>query len=704
MKRLNSQLSHDAAAVTPAYWEALKEAVMQTHKLEPFAQVEDVRLPGFRYLPSENMPPRFEILEGDAPYTATTTWKSEYANYLPKGVGKVEIEIAGFILDPRPDLAVVIGGMGSGKSTSLRQMNEWLAANSRIHYLNCDKKASDPESPPPAIDLLVTYLAPLAVDLVGPNEEFRECWNWALERYGRHDLGESANSAMVLQPAVEELRLRFGEAWKAATDESIKLRKDELFKKVCNDSASRLDYYALLLDYYLTVKCADERQKLCIIFDNVDPFPPKLQRQLLLRTAQLQSNARCKIIISMRPLTYSLTHEQRANRTVKVIQHNGPSALELIGDRLRRLVIETDYPKLKLEILQDGKPGREIDQADFKAWIHQVLDDINNSRPAGGQRSMEPSAAEFIEGLCNNSLRSALLVAEKIFGSPNLPIIRVDDDFDSDSDASHATMLKNHEIIRAVLLGKKPYFFGDINRVTDNLFDFGDATTCFSLTCKYRILKELASAPGRGILRIDELCSRLRPFGYSDAVILEAINGVISQVKRLAWSDMVVAYDNLQTPLGSRLSISRAGRFYVEKAVFSLEYLQEAHLDALVPESLLPTRYVHKSFIDRSSSLYQFLRHLHDVDLKEVQLALTTSKSRYYETYGTTLFSTVISEALSKQLQNIAQSILRRQKTDSTYANSMRNEAEKWGNLSTLLTAEDRVVTEALKTQRGTVN
>jgi len=691
MQRLHQLFPHESADSVSVHWRKLKEQVLQSTGLEPFAQVDDIQAAGFRYLHSSQRSDRFEILDGDAPYTAQAQWVSQVAAQLPPNAGPVEIDVASFLLDPRPDLGILIGGMGSGKSTTLRQVSAWLKSDVEARHLNCDKTAYDPAHPLSANELLVRFLNPLASRLIGPDEEFSRFWDWALEHYDAQDEGDQHNAVNVLEPAVQALRIKYGAQWRSGDADAITYRRKELYSQVCASTEAKLEYVALRLDYYLTITCQGQRNRMCVILDNIDPLPPLLQRELLLAASGLQLNARCKVMLAMRPLTYSLTYYgQSATRTVKVIQHIGPSAIALIEDRVTRLIQESQCPGLAMRVTMEGNTGRELREQDFKAWVGQVIADIKSSRP-GGHKSADPSASDFIEGLCNNSLRSALIVAEKIFGSSNLPMVLPDG-------ASPAPVLKNHEIIRAILLGRHSHFVSELNRVTDNIFDLGDAASVFSVTCKYRLLKELASSPGRGILPLDDLVRRLRNFGYDDTTILEGVNAIISQVKRLAWSNMVVSYRTLDDPPGSKLSISRAGRFYVEQAIKSLEYVQEVHVDVLLPNDVSGSSYDHRGFVERISSLCRFVRYVHDVDIREVKRAMLDpgAKQRYYETYGAALFSTDMANALAQQVSNIANSMIRRSTgEDRTFR--LEQGLEQWVSLQAAIQHEDAPIIDGLR-------
>lgn len=692
MQRLHQLFVHENVESVSVHWRKLKEYVLEATGLEPFAQVDDIQAPGFRYLHSSQRSDRFEILEGDAPYMAQVEWVSNVAAQLPPNAGPVEIDVASFLVDSRPDLGILIGGMGSGKSTTLRQVSAWLKKHVEARQLNCDKTAYDPAHPASANELLVRFLNPLASRLIDPEEEFSRFWDWALEQYDAQDENDQHNAVTVLEPAVQALRIKYGTQWRCNDADAVAYRRKELCLQVCANTEAKLDYIALRLDYYLTVICHGRRNRVCVILDNIDPLPPRLQRELLLAASRLQLNARCKVILAMRPLTYSLTHEQGATRTVKVIQHIGPSAIALIEDRVVRLIQDSQCPGLRLKILVDGNIERELTEQDFKAWVRQVIADIKSSRPA--HRTADPSASDFIEGLCNNSLRSALLVAEKIFGSSNLPMVLPDE-------ASPTTVLKNHEIIRAILLGRHSHFVSEINRVTDNIFDLGDAACSFSVTCKYRLLKELANTPGRGILLLDDLVGRMRKFGYDDMTIVEGVNAIISQIKRLAWSDMVVSYRTVDQPPGSRLSISRAGRFYIEHAIRSLEYVQEVHVDVLLPNDVSGSSYNHRSFIERVSSLCRFVRYVHEVDSREVKrvMADQDAKQRYYDTYGAALFSTEMVNALAQQVSNIANSMIRRAASKER-AFELTQGHEQWVSLQAAIQHEDAPLIEDLQRLR----
>jgi|GEM_PF-2074371 len=697
MQRLHEQFVHEPTYEPSSHWQMVRARVLRDTNLEPFSQVDRLNEPFFRYLPSHKRSRRFEILDGEAPYSVSTDWEPDVVARLPPGVGPVEIDLAGFLMDRRTDLGVLIGGMGSGKSTSLRQVAAWLRDEVRVCYINFDRVTLDLTHPPSAAEILVNALSPLLSQLVPSNVELGECWNWAIAQY----LSEDPDRIHpVMRVIVQGLQAEHDDDW-SRDDAQTRVTRRRLRTEL-KDMNALLGYLAMRLDYHLTVACGNQRHRLCIVLDNADPLPPQLQRDLLTATAPLQLSANCKVLIAMRPLTYSLTHGQRANRTVKVMQHLGPPALDLIEDRVKRLIEDRDCPDLRLSIRLPNGDERVLEQEDVKAWARQILSDIRHASSSRGNRHAGPNASEFLEGLCNNSLRSALLVAEKIFGSPTLPMVIPPEQ--QGPDGAPGALLKSHSIIRAILLARHSHFESDVNRVTDNLFDLGDATHCVSPTCKFRMLKELERAPGRGILPLEELLRRMRRFGYDDHTLLVALNGIIDQVKRMAWSDQVAVYKSLDSPPHSRICISRSGRFYVAHATQSLEYVQEVHVDVLLPGELVIARYNHRSFTERIRSVYRFVRYLHDVDRREVLAALTDPECRtlYVRTYGRGLFTTAMADALASQVVRITQSMLRRAahpgrgRTDDT--RELESTLSDWDALVAVFNHTDSDITALLNT------
>jgi hypothetical protein len=243
------------------------------------------------------------------------------------------------------------------------------------------------------------------------------------------------------------------------------------------------------------------------------------------------------------------------------------------------------------------------------------------------------------------------------------------------------------------MTGRGSCFRSSNTPVVDNVFDLGRNASQVSPLCKIRLLKCLDSS-GTGVQEIEQLRDHLAIFGVPDQAILEGINSIISQTKRLAWSDSVVEYESFAQAPGSKIKLAEAGRFYVRKAIFNLEYVQEAHIDSPVPPTVLLQS---GRFSDRVTSLRLFVRHLHDVDTREVLRALAMRRAREYVlAYGTELVSSAMTSLLGLQIQAVGQSILSGT-LGQRYANEIENALLAWKDLDNLLLHEDREIVAKLK-------
>ena len=491
----------------------------------------------------------------------------------------------------------------------------------------------------------------------------------------------------VLSVAQTMLRRELEGEWLEESTRAVEIRK-KCHEAILATPAQHVTYLGLLIDYYLTVTCNGERGRFLLVIDNVDPLPPKLQRELFDCVCRLQESAQCKVLLAMRPLTYSKNF-QAANRTVDVIEHFGPSAIDLIETRVRTLIDPTDLSHVRVRLNMEGGEERTIGEHEIRYWIDQVVTAV--SRVGRGSAS-ESAAKDFIEGICNNSLRSALIVAPKLFTSAVVPFV-LPPEHAGQKDGH--LRIRSHDLVRAVLLGRKTCFQAHRGRVVDNVFDLGRQATHQSLTCKLRLLKLLDRADN-GLSYISKLRDHATMFDIPDEVILDGINSIILQSKRLAWSDSAVFYESFADAPLSKIQISDGGRYYVNHAIHNLEYIQEVHLDSPLPPDVAIQNYQNNRFADRITSLRYFLRHLHDVDKREVLHALAQQRgSEYFKIYGNQLFSTVVSTSIAKQVLSIGRTML-----SGPVGRNFRSDIEEalrlWQGLDRLLEHEDQEIVSKL--------
>jgi len=683
--RVSESFEHASGDQPCKIWAAIERIVEKRRGIKPFDQIKNIDTPLFQYLPSTRSIERRDILSQHQKFRATVEVEGDVETHTPP-IGPVEDDVVRFARSCQPHLGVLVGGMGCGKSTTLKYLSSAHLSDIEIRY--CDLDSTIPSNSDPsdaAAKLLAQYLAVKINDLIPPEDEFTKMWTW-----GMSFADTDAHSAKyVLADSQSALRRELGAGWLGESEEGIRIRK-ECHKEIQADPGRYLTYLALAIDYYLTVVCADKRGSVLILLDNVDPLPPRLQYELLRCASRVQEAARCKLLVALRPLTYS-KNLQAANRTVDVIGHIGPTAFDLIEARVQRLIIETDMPSLQLRITDDAGSERVVGQGEIKLWIKEVVDSIRHQTTTMGP---EVSARKFLEGICNNSLRNALVVAPKLFGSPVIPFSMPMAATTARGTAS--TRIKSHDLIRAMLIGWHSHFENKQGRVTDNIFDLGRGASCASLTCKVRILKKLASA-ANGIVALEELRDHLATFGYRDATVLDGINAVIMQTKRLAWSDLVVQYESFSDAPTSKLEITDGGRFYVAHAILNLEYVQEVHLDVPLPRHAILGQYHNNRFSDRIRSLYLFMRHLQDEDRREVLNVLARQGGvEYTAVYGKALFSSQMAEALGRQVMKVGRAMAT--KAGERFQHEIEEGLIPWGQIEQLTAREEGEILRKLST------
>jgi hypothetical protein len=633
-------------------WEAIEKAAQEVIGKKPFDSTEPKSYSQFDYLQSQSRPDRFNLVDGHSRYQidSDTAKPIDKMNGMP--LGPVETEILNFAHSPNPQLGVLLGGAGSGKSTTLK----YLMAHYFTYcpFILCDFDACievgstnmDSLTDSEVAEVLVRRLAPSLNTLISAKEEWTKLWTWGLSvgPEGNHSAKE------ILADAAEALRLRFDDDWLSESDETIQVRK-QCYRELTRNPSHHLLYQALRIDYYLTCRCKDDRSKFLLIIDNVDPLPPQVQLKIQNLVSRLQTATHCKILLSMRPLTYSSTH-QAAHRLVEVIEHIGPSVIDLIENRITHCILDIDMPGLEVRISEEGYGERTIRQDQAKAWVKEVFQAFKQERRYPALIG-EPSARTFVEGICGYSLRAALVLGPKIFGSPIIPISGI---IDGENPRSHWLRVRDHDIIRAALEGWQSFFKASPSEVIDNLFDLGEGAASRSCTSKVRLLKKLAGS-NNGVVTLGDLRSHLSRFGYDEQLILDTVNAVIAQTKRLAWSDKLVQYKTLDGYENTKITISEAGQFYIDYAMFNLEYVQGVHVDVLLPKQET-LKHDPRHFGDRSRSLEFFVRYLNQQDHREVSKMLDSDGASDYKSICKgSLFSIEIIINLARQIENIGKSM-----------------------------------------------
>jgi DNA polymerase III psi subunit len=518
-------------------------------------------------------------------------------------------------------------------------------------------------------------------NLITAEEEYTRLWTWALSE----DASICHPAKNILSAAQDKLRSALGNDWRSESESARKIR-ERAQGELASDPVKYLTYQALKVDYYLTCCCDGDRSRLMLVLDNVDPLPPRIQYYTLDLASRFQTMSRCKLLISLRPLTYS-SNLQGANRIIEIVEHIGPSVIDFIVHRIKKAVLSRNLSTLSVKITEDGRPDRIIGEPEAKRWVEEIVSAISRDPRQPSSRG-DPAARFFIEGICGHSLRFALILAPKIFGSPVMSVAEVIDA------GSPRHRVRDHDIIRSILDGWKGYYCAERGRVTDNIFDLGEIPASRSCTSKVRLLKKLHSSHN-GLVSVGEIRQHLASFGYRDQLILDTVNSLINERKRLAWSDSVAKYETFEGYNNTNLKLSSGGAFYVEHAMFNLEYVQGVHVDVLVPrEDTL--EHDPRNFADRLRSLELFVRHVYQQDLSEVKHMMNNTQVDYVEVYGASLFSVSMIVALERQVKKVGNSMLNTTKVGKEKRQDIARTVERWNSLMLYVQQDSKSIIEKL--------
>src|SRR5258708_6541038 len=649
-------------------WEAIETRVAQQRGVKSFDDLSSSEFVPRDYQPSPAIKSRYDLVDGHSRYKRDldTTGVSPRSD-IP--LGPVELDLISFAESRNPMFLVLLGGMGSGKSTTIKHLCNTFWQKHKVIVCDLDSdihlRDNSYNEPPEntVVKALIRYLSPKFNDLIPPEEELTKMWTWA-----RCNDTNTHPAKNILSDAQDRLRSKLGNAWRDESQAAMMIRA-EAISFLQQNPHDNLVYQALRVDYYLSWRCGGDRSQVLLVLDNADPLPPRTQYHIFTYALRFQVASQCKMLVSLRPLTYS-SNLQGANRLIEVIEHVGPSVIDVIRQRIEQKVLPCDLSNLSVNVTDDGRSYRSIQDAEAKRWAEEVVRTISETKPVGLKG--DPNARAFIEGICGHSIRSALIVAPKIFGSPVAPPLSPGEP------GGQRQRVRDHDVIRAIVDGWHGYFYSDGKRVTDNIFDLGsnDSRSC---TSKIRLLKKLRASHNR-VVSVGEMRQHLSYFGYQDKVVVDTINSVMMQSKRLEWSDYVAFYESLDGCQNHRLQLSSAGEYYIENAMFNLEYVQGVHVDVLLPrEETL--QHDPRKFADRLRSLELFIRFLHQQDVEEVKRMLRNPQEDYVDVYGLALFSVEIVAALARQVKNTASSLLRSGKTGKERREDISTTVDRWESI-----------------------
>ncbi|MCK4873259.1 MAG: ATP-binding protein [Phycisphaerales bacterium] len=648
----------------------------------------------FDYIQSTRLHTRCALLDACPRYQASGEARAD--------LGPAESEILQFAFDdPDTCLLALVGPLGCGKTTTLRYLiNQYLKQRAQVAYV--DFHAAQPPSPSPAPtpdEQTWQIAAPLDTlgfqrrlcdeisrfvtheDKLPLRTQATRMWDWA--NSVRPELG--AHPAAAIMQRVWDHLPPDASADVVAVPLDVRVATIRRFLSAVLVE-DRLLYYILCLDYFVSHHYSGDSRSVVFVFDNLDPLPWAFHTTALDIATWITTNARCKVIIAMRPLTYTSSYatlQGGAGTTVFFyVEHCGPSLEHLLRSRLNNHILGLTDAELSTRLNRcfsshDQKHGglrRIITAPDTHepalAIGHKAipLSCVRRWLTATRDTLFEPGRTrDVLAGVAGGSLRTGMLLYDKVVRGP-ANVVRLEKtlgiagrkprqilaegtlyDLLPAPDEGVAEALPHRAAVRAMLLQNHQHFRPNERRIFDNLF----STACAqagSLTCKLRILHYLKQA-GREPIQLRELLSWLSCFGYRERTIVHALNHMLADARRLICCDTVrVVATPIQPQMNALLCISAIGRFCADSLAQNIDYIQE----------MIPSSDVGLSLSDegdvarRMADVRHFLDALFDQDKLEVGHALLRScGAQYTHVYGRSMFSADIMFAAWRSAQRI---------------------------------------------------
>jgi hypothetical protein len=502
----------------------------------------------------------------------------------------------------RLNIMVVIGGIGTGKSTAVR--HAWNKASSSPR--KCSRIA-DPRhvcnTPPNLLDIELAGLAPQAsrsqkrsiaahaqasafwqtvATLLQQMNPVRfdlelECrfWRWCVDKSSISDRSTTVQKWLGAHDfqirAVTDSKPYAGWTLPQLT-QALERAREELFHEM--EPQDLAWYRAFQLAFVRTIAAETKCRCRFIILDNVDQLEPEVQREAVDFVILLAGIINARALIAIRPLTWERAFD--AHVLVRMENHCAPSFRNVLMTRLSHLEKSGGCP-----------PGAI-------AHLRALVDELTK----------EPSLwHDMFEATAGLSVRFALRNFANMTQSPILPAISsTPKPFDS---------MRASEFARA-------FFFGDGGTIDthafENLYRIGNDFRHGYRLVKMRLL-DFTIRIDNGVTSLRRLKTSLEPFGYDDHMIFRALNELFRRSRPLLWSHE--GHDSLAMTPSSRIAATPIGHGYYTN-LFGQLYYDEVCLASSLRDVVSPERVI------------AFHNELWDQDEREIRRFVRTQNAHRY--------------------------------------------------------------------------
>ncbi len=367
----------------------------------------------------------------------------------------------------------------------------------------------------------------------------------------------------------------------------------EVYNLIEKDRDIYLNYLAALFRYIQNNYINGNNKCIIVFVDNLDQLSIFIQRTTKHILRHFFRASTIKGVICARQSTYRGLGLDGWAVADEVVPICGPTVINIIKQRIEA-AIENLSPFIKDLNLNE----------DDKIFLHKNISRINNLL----NNSL---ISNFITSIVGHSIRKGLLLAERLISNSVYDILKHNE-------------LKKGDVIKALLLGDNDILISSRDDgYIDNIYTVtGHDSSKGPLLIKLRLLRLLSKRKDlRDGLFIGEIYEYLIAFGYTDNLILNALNDLLHESKRLIWSNSILFYRDISDILSSAKSslfISSAGVEYQDFLYQNIEYLQQAMVVFFTKNQNNKFNTAYESTLSNMKTLLLFLDKIIHQDIKEI--------------------------------------------------------------------------------------
>lgn len=515
----------------------------------------------------------FKYCNGKLAYEWTANKEPQLKEAKPDEGGIYEQSICNFLLSPnhektagRNNIIVIIGGSGTGKSTTLNYCIKEISKNTISHTISAnasvrrpqksndilidfrylDVTDQDPESID-VMDMFWRYIAEKAKKSLINHQQISEMpnfWKWCLSQ---SDLLFHCHKIQVFlydnEDAIEcylsrKAYLIYGSGVNLLNYLSDK--KEQLFKSF--DAKGMAWYNLLLLINQIKNRenwendLKNEYGYPHLLIDNIDHLPPYLQAKAVDLAILLASTLELKTIINIRPLTW--VQAVQGQYLIEQKYHYAPDPLEVILSRLNKIL------------------ASHCEDEVTKSYITKVITLINGEYKLGDTR--KTILQQMINATSGISIRYALRNIHNMLKSN---IVR-------DKYLLENQKLSVNEIARSFFFGEREHFLG---HAFDNIYSVHHKLDQSHSLIKARIL-DFVLRIRTGVSKIREVFQFCQKFGYQEDDIKDALEELMLRSRALLWS--AEGWKIKKADSFAEIMITPIGRNYINLLFGELFYIE----------------------------------------------------------------------------------------------------------------------------------